>query len=187
MSFRILIADDEPLIRIDLTESLEGLGHEVVAQARDGREALILIRQTNPDVVVLDIKMPHRSGIDLAKEIANKYPVILLTAYSDKHLIEQAKDAGVMAYLSKPFTMENLAPAIALSVKHFVERSSLTHKVAKLQEELETRKLVESAKGLLMESESLTEAQAYQKMRQMSMNKNKTLKEVAQAIILMLG
>lgn len=187
MSFRILIADDEPLIRIDLKESLEGMGHEVVAQARDGREALRLIKRSNPDVIILDIKMPHMSGIDLAREIGNKYPVILITAYSEKRLIEHARDAGVMAYLTKPFTEENIAPAIELSVKHFVERSSLIHNVSRLKDELATRKLVERAKGLLMESQHLSEAQAHQRIQKISMDKNKPMKEVAQAIILMLG
>jgi response regulator NasT len=187
MSFKILIADDEPLIRVDLKESLEGIGYEVVAQARDGREAFNLLKRSNPDVVILDIKMPHMSGIDLAREIGNKYPVILLTAYSEKHLIEQARDAGVMAYLTKPFAEKNIAPAIELSVKHFVERCSLVQKVSRLQDELETRKLIERAKGLLMEYEYLTEGQAYQRIRRMSMDKNKPMKEIAQAIIIMFG
>ena len=187
MSLRIFIADDEPLMRIDLKESLEAMGHDVVAQAGDGREAAKLIRQFNPDLVILDIKMPHKSGIELAREMADKYPVILLTAYSEKHLVEQARDAGVMAYLSKPFIEANLAPAIALSVKHFMERSSLEHKVSKLKEELESRKTIERAKGLLMESQHLTEAEAYTRIRKMSMDKNKTMQEIAQAIILTLG
>jgi response regulator NasT len=187
MSFRILIADDEPLIRIDLKELLEGIGHRVVGEARDGREAHELIKQKKPDIVILDIKMPYVSGIDLARKIADRYPVVLLTAYSERQLIEQARDAGVMAYLTKPFREEELAPAIELSVRHFLDKSTLADRVLRLKEELDTRKLVERAKGLLMEKEYVTEAQAYRRMQKMSMDKNKSLKEVAQAVITLLG
>lgn len=187
MSFRILIADDEPLIRVDLKEMLEGVGHEVVGEARDGRKALDLIERIKPDVVILDIKMPHISGIDLARKIASQYPVIILTAYSERHLIEQARDAGVMAYLTKPFREESLSPAIELSVRHFLEKSALTERILRLKDELDTRKLVDKAKGLLMKSEHLTEAEAYRRIQKISMNKNKQIKEVAEAIITMLG
>jgi two-component system, response regulator PdtaR len=187
MSFRILIADDEPLIRVDLKELLEGIGHEVVAEARDGREALDLIKQKKPDVVILDIKMPHISGIDLARKIADSFPVIILTAYSDRHLIDQARDAGVMAYLTKPFREESLSPALELSVRHFLEKSSLTERILRLKDELEKRKLVDRAKGLLMDKEHLTESQAYRRIQKISMDKNKSLKEVSEAIITMLG
>jgi two-component system, response regulator PdtaR len=187
MSFRILIADDEPLIRIDLKELLEGIGHEVVGEARDGKEALDLLEMTKPDIAILDIKMPHLNGIDLAKKIAGRYPIIMLTAYSEKYLVEQARDAGVMAYLTKPFREEDLAPAIELSVRHFLEKSALADRVLHLKDELETRKVVDRAKGLLMESEHLTEAQAYRKIQKISMDKNKSLREVAEAIITMLG
>ena len=187
MSFRILIADDEPLIRIDLKELLEGIGHEVVAEATDGREAQELVQIRNPDVVILDIKMPFVSGIDLARKIADRYPVIILTAYSERHLVEQARDAGVMAYLTKPFRESSLSPAIELAVRHFLEKSSLSERVGRLNEELETRKLLDRAKGLLMESDHITEAAAYRRIQKISMNKNIPIKEVAQAIITMLG
>lgn len=187
MSYRILIADDEPLIRVDLKELLEEIGHEVVAEARDGREALSLIRKKKPDVVILDIKMPYASGVDLARKVANEYPVIILTAYSDRSLIEDARDAGVMAYLTKPFREESLTPAIELAVRHFLEKSALTERVLRLKEELETRKVLDKARGLLMESERLTEAQAFRKIQKISMDKNRPIKEVAEAIILTLG
>lgn len=187
MSYRILIADDEPLIRTDLKEMLEGMGHEVVAEARDGREALDLAARKKPDILILDIKMPRLSGLEAAKEVADRYPVIILTAYSERDLIRLAQDAGVMSYLTKPFREENLSPAIELSVTHFLEKSELTGRVARLKNELETRKAIDRAKGLLMESEHLTEAQAYRRIQKISMDRNKTLKAVAEAIIAMMG
>jgi two-component system, response regulator PdtaR len=159
----------------------------VVGEARNGKEALNLIEMTKPDVAILDIKMPHLNGIDLAQKLAGRYPIIMLTAYSERHLIEQARDAGVMAYLTKPFREENLAPAIELSVRHFSEKSTLADRVLRLKDELETRKIVDRAKGLLMESDHLSEAQAYRKIQKISMDKNKSLREVAEAIITMLG
>ncbi|MBW1722178.1 MAG: response regulator [Deltaproteobacteria bacterium] len=186
MSFRILIADDEPLIRIDLRESLEGLGYKVVGEARDGREALDLIGRIHPDVAILDIKMPQMDGITVAKKVASRLPVILLTAYSDKNLIKGAREAGVMAYLTKPFREKDLTPAIELAIRHFLEESSLNERVKQLSEQLETRKLVERAKGLLMKAHNLSEGEAYRRIQQMSMKKNKPMKEVAEAVILML-
>jgi len=187
MTYRILIADDESLIRTDLRESLEELGYRVVAEARNGHEALKLIEQTGPDIAILDIKMPHVDGIAIAKIVASRFPVILLTAYSDKHFIDGAREAGVMAYLTKPFREKDLSPAIELAVSHFLEQSSLTERVSQLKEQLESRKLVEKAKGLLMDAEKLTEKEAYRRIQQMSMKKNKPMKEVAEAIILMKG
>lgn len=185
--YRIVIADDEPLIRVDLREMLEDIGHRVVGEAGDGKEAYALIDQMKPDIVMLDIKMPGMDGIELAKKVARRYPVIIVTAFCEKGLIEQARDAGVMAYITKPFLDRVLSPAIELAVSHFLEKSSLTEKVYHLKEQLETRKVIDRAKGLLIEHEKLTEAQAYRKMQTISMNKNKPLKDVAEAIILMLG
>jgi len=184
MSFRILIADDEPLIRVDLRELLNELGYEVVAEAGDGNEALELINQVNPDLAILDIKMPGMDGIRLAREISRKLPVIILTAYTERQLIDEARDAGVMAYLSKPFREGDLTPAIELAVNHFLKTSELNDRVSQLKEQLETRKLIDKAKGLLMRAEGLNEAQAYRRLQKISMDKNKTMKEVAQAIIL---
>ena len=187
MTYRILIADDELLIRTDLKESLEELGYRVVAEARDGREALTLIDQTKPDIAILDIKMPRVDGIGIAERVASQLPIILLTAYSDKNLVNRARAAGVMAYLTKPFREKDLSPAIELAVSHFLEQSSLSERVSELKDQLASRKLVEKAKGLLMEAEGLTEKQAYRRIQQMSMKKNKPMKEVAGAIILMMG
>lgn len=187
MSFRILIADDEPLIRVDLRELLEELGYDVVAEAGDGTEALELINQVNPDLAILDIKMPGMDGITLAREVSRKLPVIILTAYTERQLIDKARDAGVMAYLSKPFREGDLSPAIELAVGQFLKTSQLTDRVSHLKEQLETRKLIDRAKGLLMSKEGLNESQAYRRLQKISMDKNKPMKEVAQAIIITMG
>jgi response regulator NasT len=187
MGFRILIVDDEPLIRIDLKELLGELGHRVVGEAGDGIEALALIEREKPDLVILDIKMPGLDGIDAAAKISQQYPVVILTAYTDRHLIARAKEAGVMAYLSKPFREGDISSAIELAVSHFLERSALAERVSRLKEQLETRKLVDQAKGLLMTKEGLSEAQAYRRLQKISMDKNRPMKEVAEAIVLMLG
>lgn len=184
--FRILIADDEPLIRIDLKELLEEIGHQVVAETGDGKEVLALLNKARPDLVILDIKMPGMSGIEVARKIAHEYPVIILTAFSERSLIEQAKDAGVMAYITKPFRDGTLTPAIELAVSNYLERAALTEKVSQLKEQLETRKIIDKAKGLLMDKQNLREAQAFRHIQSVSMNKNKSMKEVAEAIILML-
>jgi response regulator NasT len=184
--FRILIADDEPLIRIDLKELLEEIGHQVIAETGDGKEALALLNKVKPDLVILDIKMPGMNGIEVARKIAHEYPVIILTAFSERSLIEQAKDAGVMAYITKPFRDGTLTPAIELAVSNYLERSALTEKVTQLKEQLETRKVIDKAKGLLMDKQNLSEAQAYRHIQSLSMKKNKSMKEVAEAIILML-
>jgi response regulator NasT len=184
MSLRVLIADDEPLIRVDLRELLEAIGYEVVAEARDGTEALNLIREKKPDVAILDVKMPGIDGIDLAKKISHRYPVIILTAYSDRRLIDRARHASVMAYLTKPFREADLSPVIEFAVSHFIEKSALSNQVSRLSEELETRKLVDKAKGLLMKSENLSEAEAYRRIQRTSMDKSRPMKEVAEAIIL---
>jgi response regulator NasT len=186
MSYRILIADDEPLIRADLKELLEELGYQVVAEVRDGLEALDQIEKVTPDVVILDIKMPKLDGLSVANKISDRFPVIILTAYTERHLIEKARKSGVMAYLSKPFRESDLSPSIELAVTQFLKNAQLSEHVSKLQTQLQIRKLVEKAKGLLMTKEGLTEAQAYRKLQKTSMQKNKSMQNVAEAIILML-
>ena len=160
------------------------MGHEVVAEASNGREALNLIESGNPDVAILDIKMPDMDGVSVAKKISSRVPVIFLTAYTSRQLIEEAKDSGVIAYLTKPFREGDLAPAIELAVSQFLKTSQLTQHVTRLQEQLENRKVIEKAKGLLMAHEKLTEIQAYRKLQKISMEKNRTMKAVAEAIIL---
>lgn len=186
MAFRILIADDESLIRTDLRELLEELGYVVEGEAKDGLEALELLDRKNPDVAILDIKMPGLDGIEVAKRISHKVPVIILTAYSEKDLIQRAGEAGVMSYLTKPFREGDIPPAVELAITHFIEKSALSERVSYLNEQLETRKIVEKAKGLLMTNEDLSEAEAYRRIQKMSMKKNKPMKEVAEAIVLML-
>lgn len=183
MSFRILIADDEALIRKDLKELLEEQGYAVVANARTGRQALELVEEHKPDVVLLDIMMPGIDGLEVARQIAGEYPVIMLTAHSSPDLVRAARDAGVMAYLTKPFRRKDVGPAIELAVTHFLRESHLGEKVRVLKEQLETRRLVDQAKGLLMRDGQLSEAEAFRQMQRISMDRNLPLRTVARTII----
>ena len=148
---RVLIAEDEALIRLDLAEMLREEGYEVVGEAGDGQEAVDLAESLKPDLVIMDVKMPRRDGIDAASEIASKRiaPIVMLTAFSQRELVERARDAGAMAYLVKPFSITDLIPAIEVAVSRFSEIAALEQEVATLSDRLETRKLVERAKGLL--------------------------------------
>jgi len=182
----VIIADDESLIRMDLREMLTNLGYLVIGEVGDGRSAVNLARELRPDVVVMDIKMPDMDGIDAAKALTEERisPVLLLTAYSQQELIERAKDAGVVGYIVKPFRESDLAPAIEVAVARFAEFRALEKEVGDLKLALETRKLVDRAKGILMDSQGITEADAFRKIQKMSMNTRKPMKEVAEAIIL---
>lgn len=186
MSFRIVLADDETIARRDLVEMLTGLGHQVVGAAADGIEVLRLMKETDPDVVVLDVKMPGIDGLEVALKTGTAYPVIIVTAYSEGNLVERAREAGVMAYVTKPFRKADLSAAIELAVSNFLKQSTLQDRVERLSEQLETRKLVEKAKGLLMKTEHLTEEAAHRRLQKISMSKQKSLKAVAEATILML-
>ncbi len=183
---RVIIADDESIIRMDLREMLTNLGYLVVGEAGDGRSAVNLARELKPDVVIMDIKMPDMDGIDAAKILTEERiaPVLLLTAYSQQELIERAKEAGVVGYIVKPFRESDLAPAIEVAIARFAEFRALEKEVGDLKLALETRKLVDRAKGILMDTQGLTEAQAFRKIQKMSMNTRKPMKEVAEAIIL---
>lgn len=183
---RVIIADDESVIRMDLREMLTNLGYLVVGEVGDGRSAVNLARELKPDVVIMDIKMPDMDGIEAAKVLTEEEisPVLLLTAYSQRELIERAKEAGVVGYVVKPFRESDLAPAIELAVTRFAEFKALEKEVDDLQLALETRKLVDRAKGILMDSQGMTEAEAFRKIQKMSMNTRKPMKEVAEAIIL---
>ena len=183
---RVIIADDESLIRMDLREMLVNLGYLVVGEVGDGRSAVNLARELKPDVVIMDIKMPDVDGIDAAKILTEERiaPVILLTAYSQKDLVERAKEAGVVGYMVKPFRESDLVPAIEVALARFKEFEALHKEVKDLQLALETRKLVDRAKGILMDSQGLSEAEAFSKIQKMSMNTRKPMKEVAEAIIL---
>ena len=183
---RIIIADDESLIRMDLREMLSHLGYEVIAEASDGRSAVELARKLLPDLIIMDIKMPDIDGISAAGELARDHvaPVVLLTAYSESSLIGRAKDAGVCGYLVKPFRETELMPVIELALARFNELRELEREVTDLKEALETRKLVERAKGVLMEVHGLREADAFNRMRKTSMDNRKSMREVAEAILL---
>jgi two-component system, response regulator PdtaR len=183
---RIIIADDESLIRMDLREMLTHLGYDVVGEASDGRSAVELAKRLVPDLIIMDIKMPDMDGITAANEVAQDRiaPVVLLTAYSESTLIGRAKDAGVCGYLVKPFRETELMPVIELALSRFREMQELEREVTDLREALETRKLVERAKGVLMEVHGLRESDAFNRMRKTSMDNRKSMREVAEAILL---
>lgn len=183
---RVIIADDEPIIRMDLKEMLTNLGYLVVGEAGDGRSVVNMARELRPDLVIMDIKMPDMDGIEAARILTQEEiaPVIFLTAYSQKELVDQAKEAGVVAYLVKPFRESDLAPAIEIALARFEQFRALKKEVADLKEALETRKLVERAKGILMDTQGLSEAEAFRRIQKLSMDTRKPMKEVAEAIIL---
>ncbi len=183
---RIVIADDESIIRMDLREILTNLGYEVAAEASDGQTALELSRNLRPDLVILDIKMPAMDGIEAAHHISDERiaPVVLLTAYSDEGLIGRAKTAGVVGYLVKPFRESELMPVIELALARFHEMRLMESEVDDLREKLEARKTIERAKGVLMEVHGLTEAEAFSRMRRTSMDSRKSIRDVAEAILL---
>jgi two-component system, response regulator PdtaR len=183
---RIVIADDESIIRMDLREILTNLGYDVVAEAGDGRTAIELARTLQPDLVILDIKMPTMDGIEAAEHITEKRlaPVVLLTAYSEHSLVGRAKSAGVSGYLVKPFRESELMPVIELALARFAEFQEMEAQVGELKEKLEARKVVERAKGILMEIHGLTEAEAFSRMRRTSMDSRKSMRDVAEAILL---
>jgi len=182
---RVLIAEDEALIRMDLREMLEEDGHEVVGEARDGSEAITLARELRPDVVFMDINMPGVTGIEAAEVLGEERiaPVVMVTAFSQSAYIEQAAAAGAMAYVVKPFTRSDVLPAMALASARFSEASALADEVADLSERLETRKLVDRAKGILM-ARGMTEPEAFKRLQKLAMDKRKTLREVAEAVVL---
>lgn len=183
---RILIADDEPIIRLDLKQLLEGLGHHVIAEAGDGNTALTVARQMRPDLCILDVKMPVMDGLDAASAIARDRiaPVLVLTAFGDTALVERARDAGVFAYLVKPFQEADLLPAIEIAISRYREMQDLEKQVGSLTEALETRKVVEKAKGILMQKHGLAEPDAFRRIQVQSMRSRRTMKEVAEAVIL---
>lgn len=183
---RVLIADDDPIIRLDLRNVLESLGYEVVGEAGDGQQAVDLAREKEPDVCLLDVKMPVMDGIEAVEIITNEgiAPAILLTAYSDGELVSRAKDAGAFAYLVKPYKPSDLPPSIEVAKARFEGTKQLNKEVGSLQEKLDARKTIDRAKGILMDEHSLGEAEAYRRIQLQSMNLRKTMKEVADAIIL---
>jgi response regulator NasT len=180
---RIVVAEDEALIRMDLVEMLGEAGYLVVAQASDGAEAISLVAEHKPDLAILDVKMPILDGISAAEEIIATCPVLMLTAFSQRELVDRARDAGVMAYVLKPFTINDLVPAIEIAISRHQQMKSLAAEVADLHERLETRKIIDRAKGILMAALNLTEPQAFSWIQKAAMDRRLTMKEVAQAVI----
>jgi AmiR/NasT family two-component response regulator len=180
---RIVVAEDEALIRMDLVEMLSEAGYQVVAEASDGAQAIELVKEHQPDLAILDVKMPILDGISAAEEIIATCPVLMLTAFSQRELVDRARDAGVMAYVLKPFTINDLVPAIEIAISRHVQMKSLAAEVADLHDRLETRKIIDRAKGILMAALNLTEPQAFSWIQKAAMDRRLTMKEVAQAVI----
>jgi response regulator NasT len=180
---RILVAEDETLIRMDLVEMLTEAGYEVVAQATNGEEAIALATEHKPDLAILDVQMPVLDGISAAEKIIAIAPVLMLTAFSQKELVDRARDAGVMAYVVKPFTISDLMPAIEIAVSRHSQMRSLADEVADLHDRLETRKIIDRAKGILMSALNLTEPEAFSWIQRAAMDRRITMKEVAEAVI----
>ena len=182
---RVLVAEDEALIRLDLVEMLSEEGYAVIGEAADGEQAVEQAEALRPDLVIMDVKMPKMDGIDAASIIAERRiaPVVILTAFSQRDLVERARDAGAMAYLVKPFGRKDLMPAVELAVSRFHELVALENEVAGLTDRLETRKTVERAKGLLMARHGLTEPEAFRWIQRNAMDRRTTMKVVAQAVL----
>ncbi|HEX3246985.1 MAG TPA: response regulator [Chloroflexota bacterium] len=184
---RIVIVEDESLVRLDLKEMLENQGYLVVGEASDGRSAVNLARELKPDLLLMDIQMPGElDGIGAAKILAEERvaPVLLLTAYSDREFVDRARESGVMGYIVKPFGEAELVPAIEVALARFQEFRSLEQELGDTRDALETRKLVERAKGVLMDAQGLKETEAFRKIQKLSMNSRKSMREVAEAILL---
>ena len=180
---RILIAEDETLIRMDLAEMLRESGYEVVGEAKDGEEAISLAHELKPDLTILDVKMPKKDGISAAETIVKISPVLMLTAFSQRDLVERALDAGVMAYVVKPFTIEDLLPAIEIATIRHTQMLSLQNEIADLNERLETRKQIDRAKGILMQAMNMSEPDAFRWIQRTAMDKRVSMKQVAEAVI----
>ncbi len=182
---RILIAEDDPLVAVTLTDQLDELGHDVIAVASDGEEAVTMVREDRPDIVILDIKMPNRDGISAAEEITQEFdlPILMLTAYSERPLVMRAAEAGALAYLLKPVAAEELSAALRLALARHKEKEALRSEVEKLAESLHERETIDKAKAILMERVGLSENEAYSRMRQRAREKRVKMVQVAQTII----
>jgi len=182
---RILVADDEEAVRTALVHMVESLGHEVVGQARDGREAVRLAGETSPELVLLDIRMPHLDGLEAARAIIQQelIPIVIVTAYTDQSLISRAAEVGVFSYLVKPMTRERLAAAISTAQARFADLQLLRQEVGSLQRALEARKLIERAKGILMRDMRVGEQEAYRWLKRSSSLSNRTMADVARRVV----
>jgi response regulator NasT len=184
----VIVAEDESLIRMDIVETLIEHGFDVIAEASDGEQAVALVNEKKPDLLVMDIKMPNLDGISAAEKlVGSKTPIVLLTAFSQKELVDRASEAGAMAYVVKPFTPNDLLPAIEIALSRHAQLSALENEIADLNERFETRKLVDRAKGLLNEKMNLTEPEAFRWIQKASMDRRLTMQEVAITIIEQLG
>ena len=180
---RILVAEDETIIRLDLVEMLTEAGYEVIAQAENGAVAVELAMKHKPDLAILDVKMPEMDGITAAEQIILLAPVLMLTAFSQRELVERARDAGVMAYVVKPFSINDLVPAIEIAISRHKQMKSLEDEVADIYERLETRKVIDRAKGILMKAMNLSEPESFSWIQKTAMDRRISMKEVANAII----
>ena len=182
---RVIIAEDEALIRLDLAEMLAEEGFEVVGQAVDGEQAVLMATELRPDLVIMDVKMPKKDGIEAAGEIVADQiaPVVILTAFSHRDLIERARDAGAMAYLVKPFSKADLLPAIELAVARYAETAALRLEVADISQRLEARKIIDRAKGLLMTHQKMTEPEAFRWIQRTAMDRRTSMQAVAGAVL----
>jgi response regulator NasT len=185
MAIRIVLAEDEAIIRLDLRESLQEEGYEVVGDVGRGDKAVEMVEALRPDVAIFDIKMPGMSGLEAAKIVSDKKicPVVMLTAFSQREIIEQARDAGALAYLVKPFQKTDLVPAIELAIARFAELRSLSGEVAALGAQLETRKLIDRAKGVLIDKHRLSESDAFAFIQSMAMSQRMKMGDIAEQII----
>ena len=180
---KILVAEDETIIRLDLVEMLTDAGYEVVAQAENGAVAIEMAKKYQPDLAILDVKMPEVDGITAAEQVISISPVLMLTAFSQRELVERARDAGVMAYVVKPFSIGDLVPAIEIAISRHRQMKSLEAEVADLYERLETRKIIDRAKGILMKAMNLSEPESFNWIQKTAMDRRISMKQVAQAII----
>lgn len=184
----VIVAEDESLIRMDIVETLREHGFDVIAEASDGEQAVKLVTQMHPDLLVMDIKMPNMDGITAAEKLVDsKTPIVLLTAFSQKELVDRASEAGAMAYVVKPFTPNDLLPAIEIALSRHAQIAALESEISDLNERFETRKLVDRAKGLLNEKMNLSEPEAFRWIQKASMDRRLTMQEVAITVIEQLG
>lgn len=186
VSLRVIVAEDETIIRLDLKERLEGASHQVIGEAVDGETVVHMARELRPDLVVMDIKMPVLDGIDAARRLTEERiaPVVLVTAHGEQDLIDRASEAGVIGYCLKPLRDQDLEAAISVALSRYSEFQEMSRTVKDLSEQLETRKSVERAKGILMTNQDLSEADAFKRIQKMSMDRRRSMREIAEAIIL---
>ena len=183
MSYRIVVAEDEALIRMDLVEMLIGAGYQVVGEATNGAEAIDSVKSLQPDLAILDVKMPVLDGISAAEQIQGVCAVLILTAFSQKELIDRASEAGAIAYVVKPFTLLDLQPSIEIAIARFRQMKSLEEEVRDIHERLETRKLIDRAKGVLMGALKLSEPEAFTWIQKTAMDRRVSMRAVAEAVI----